>query len=54
MKNLWFADIRDGGDFHVIAFQRQAIEVSTDLAQPHNAKTNFTAIHNCRSIRFDD
>ena len=42
-----FADIRDRGDFDIVIFQRKVIEVSTNLAQPHNPDSDFSVTHDC-------
>jgi hypothetical protein len=47
MKDFWFADICNRGDFDIVIFQRKVIEVSTNLAQPHKPDSDFTITHDC-------
>src|SRR6266545_4810794 len=45
LDDFRFADIGHGDDFDVIFFQGKVIQVPTNLAQAHNADSDFPATH---------
>jgi hypothetical protein len=54
VEDFRFCDIRDGDDFDIVIFEREVIEVSTDLAQSHNADSNSSITHDCSSVPRED
>jgi hypothetical protein len=45
LDDFRFADIGYCDDFDIIFLQREVVEVSTDLAQTHNADPDFPVTH---------
>jgi hypothetical protein len=45
LDDFWLANIGYGNDLDVVIFQREVIEVPTDLPQAHNADTDLSVAH---------
>src|SRR6266542_1471917 len=50
LNDFRFADIRHGDDFDIVFLQCKVIQVPTNLAQAHNADTDFSVTHLATSV----